>query len=145
MTTIVYRDGEMACDSQSTTTSEAGGSRAFKCVKMYRKGRSIVGLAGETFAGLVFLDWLDSGQDPPDRLIDGDADFTALVLRPGKRLYEYDRWCRAERINQRFYAVGSGAKAALGALHMGASARQAVRIACKIDPYSRGPVISMRP
>jgi hypothetical protein len=143
MTTIVYRAGVMASDSLSTTTSEAGGSRKFKCVKMYRKADAVIALAGETFAGLVFLDWYGTNAEPPERLIHGDADFTALVLTK-KGLFEYDRWCRGEQIRLPFYAIGSGAKAALGALHMGASAVQAVRVACKIDPYTRLPIVSMR-
>jgi hypothetical protein len=149
MTTIVYRAGVMAADSLSTTNSETGGSRKFTCEKLYQlhthsRGKIIVGLAGDTFAGLVFMDWFTTGNplEPPQRLIDGDADFTALVLtRSG--LYEYDRWCRGERIRLPFYAVGSGAKAALGALHMGAGARKAVQVACKIDPYSRLPIRTM--
>lgn len=148
MTTIVYRDGVMAADTRATVNSEAGGSRVFRCDKLYRVTcldgtEAIVGLAGGSFDGLAFLDWLVSDDKaPPQRLLDGDADFSALMLnRHG--LFEYDKWCRPERIRGRFYAIGSGAKAALGALHMGANARQAVAVACKIDPYSARPIISM--
>lgn len=149
MTTIVYRDGIMAADSRVTVDSEHGGSRVQRGDKLYRvktfnRGRCIVGLAGGSFDGLAFLDWLVSkATEPPQRLIDGDAEFTALVLnRHG--LFEYDKWCRPERVLEEFHAVGSGAKAALGALHMGASARRAVAVACKIDPYTAVPIVTMR-
>lgn len=147
MTTIAYRDGILAADSRTSIQTEAGGSRFFKCEKLYRVLRggvlNIVGLAGESASGLVFLDWYQSGdKETPEKLITGEADFTALVLnRSG--LFEFDKWCRGEKILGRFYAVGSGAKAALGALHMGANARTAVRIACKVDPYSAGPIVTM--
>ena len=150
MTTICYRNGIMAADSRVTHGDDAG-ARVHRCEKLYRitvhtKGKeypAIVGLAGGAFDGLAFLDWLTGNdREPPQRLIDGEADFTALVLhRHG--LFEYDRWCRPDRITEKFYAVGSGAKAALGAMHMGADARTAVAIACKIDPYTAVPIVSM--
>lgn len=148
MTTIVYRDGIMAADSRCTMNTEAGGSRVSKCEKLYRKTTVdkedvIIGLAGDSGPGLVFLDWFGTGvKEPPASLIEGDGDFTALVLRRAG-LFEYDKWCRGEQVRGRFYAVGSGAKAALGALYMGASAKRAVQIACKIDPYSAGPIVQM--
>lgn len=151
MTTIVYCRGVMAADSRVTVETEAGGSRVFHCEKLFRKtvkeGRRkvpvIIATAGESAPGLVFLDWYGSGKEPPQQLIDGDADFTCLILR-ADGLFEVDKYCRPERIIDPFYAVGSGAKAALGAMHMGAGARRAVEIACAIDPMSAPPIVTMR-
>jgi hypothetical protein len=143
VTTIAVRDGIMAADTRVTVDTEAGGSRLFKCEKLYRKAGHIVGLSGESAPGLVFLDWYGSGKEPPELLVHGEGDFTALVMTP-KGLYEFDKWCRGEEVLGRFHAIGSGAKAALGAMHMGASARKAVAVACKIDPYSAPPIKSMK-
>lgn len=148
MTTIAICKGVMASDSQITTESEAGGSRKFNCVKLYpvttkRGGRAIIAVSGETFAGLVFVDWYISGKRKgSERLLLGEADFSALVLR-ADGLFEYDKWCRGEKIEEKFYAIGSGAKAALGAMHAGCNAELAVEIACAIDTYSRLPVVVM--
>ena len=148
MTTIAYRDGLLAADSRVTVDSDSGGARMFRCQKLYRVKTSdgtdaVVGLAGGAFDGLAFLDWLVSeDKHPPTRLLEGGADFTALMLNK-HGLFEYDKWCRPDRVLEKFYAVGSGAKAALGALHMGASAEKAVKIACKIDPYSAPPIVVM--
>jgi hypothetical protein len=142
----------MAADSCVSLETEAGGARKFKCEKLFRKtigkGRSkkqvILALSGESSPGLLFLDWYGSGvKDPPSQLIDGDADFSALILTDDG-LFEADAYCRPERIIEPFYAIGSGAKAALGAMHAGASARRAVEIACRIDPYSTPPIVTMR-
>lgn len=152
MTTICYRDGVMAADTRVTVTCEAGGARAFRCEKLYRvkvkQGRrevpAIVGLAGGSFDGLAFLDWLvGATPEPPQRLIEGEAEFSALVLNK-HGLFEYDKWCRPDRVLEKFYAIGSGSKAALGAMHMGASARRAVAVACRIDPYTAAPIVTMR-
>lgn len=150
MTTIAVRDGVICADSRTTIQTEEGGARVFRCEKLYRcfegsPKEAILATAGESFSSLVFVDWYKSETRPIeviDRLINGEADFTVLALtRDG--LYEYDKWGRGEKILDKFYAVGSGSKAALGAMHMGASAEQAVRIACKIDPYSAPPITVM--
>ena len=141
----------MAADSRVTMDSEAGGSRVFDCEKLYRKtiknGRSkhtvIIGLAGESEPGLVYLDWYGSKLPPPQSLLDGDADFTALLLTPDG-LFEAGKYCRPERVLNKFYAVGSGAKAAMGAMYAGCNARRAVEIACLVDPYSAPPIRTMR-
>lgn len=151
MTVIAYRDGVIASDSRVTADSEAGGTRMFKCEKLYRKtikiGRRklpvIIGTAGESAPGLIFVDWYGSDKPPPSQLIDGEADFTCLILRPDG-LFEVDKWCRPDKVLSKFYAIGSGAKAALGAMHKGASAIEACEIACKIDPYCALPIVSMR-
>lgn len=143
MTTIAYRAGVLAADSRVSITTEGGGDRFFdRSKKLIRKGNAIIALAGESSPGMVFAAWYGSGKKPPSRLIDGGADFTALVLTP-KGLFEYDAYCEPERVDEEFYAIGSGAKAALGAMHMGASAIQAIEIAMKIDPSTGGRVMSM--
>lgn len=148
MTVIVVRDGVMAADSRATLTSEAGGSRVVRCEKIYRKeterdGVVLIGTAGETSPALLFVDWFGTDRPAPTELIDGEADIDILVLTK-RGMLSYDKWCRGEKILGRFHAIGSGAKAAFGALHMGASAVQAVKIACKIDPYCAPPIVSKR-
>ena len=151
MTTIAFRSGILAADSRVTVHTEEGGARVFDCDKLFRKrgtflGREqdvILATAGESASGMAFVDWFGSGRDVPDIFVHGDADFTVLVLSEDG-LFEFDKWCRGEKVKNEFYAVGSGAKAALGAMHMGASARKAVEVACKVDPYTAGPVVTMR-
>lgn len=153
MTTIAYRDGILAADSCVSLQTEAGGARKFRCEKLYAKlvyerenaddsKKVIIALAGESSPGLVFLDWYGSDDEPPQRLIDGAADFTALILTEDG-LFEADAYCRPDKILEDFYAIGSGAKAAMGAMYAGASALEAVEIAAKIDPYTAGPFTTM--
>lgn len=152
MTTIAYRNGVIAADSRTTLETEGGGARMFLCEKLFRKQvvlkgvaqEVIIATAGESSPGMVFVDWFGSRKKPPiDDFLTGEADFTCLVLQHDG-LWEYDAWCRGVKILDEFYAIGSGAKAALGALHMGAGARKAVELACRIDHYSGLPVVAMR-
>lgn len=146
MTVIAYRDGVLAADSRTTTESEAGGIRHFKCQKLFRKKGSIIATAGENGPGLAFIRWYGSGRPFPEVFAIGEADFSCLVLT-AKGLFEYDKWGVAEKITlpktAPFYAIGCGAKAALGAMHMGASARKACAVACRVDPLCDFPIVSM--
>lgn len=136
----------MAADSRVTTESEAGGHMVHQCVKLFRKNGAIIGLQGESSPGMFFLQWFGSKNPAPQALIESEADFCALVLTK-KGLFEYDKWCNAEPVlltkGRPFHAIGSGAKAAMGAMYMGAAARRAVAVACSIDPYTAPPVVWM--
>lgn len=156
MTTIAVRCGIMAADSCETFESEdaAYGTHQNTCQKMLRVGKLVIGLQGESTPGMVWWNWfrsahqnvLDSGilhgmpRSIVDRFIEAEVEFTAVVLAPNGLVFEYDKWGIPVPVTAEFYAVGSGAKAALGAMHAGASAEMAILAACQVDPYTRGPV-----
>lgn len=152
MTTIAVRAGVIAADSRETLSTDEGGDRvtSHECQKLFRFAagtarESICGTYGMSSAGLVFLDWYESSlkakRRPKAPQFDVEDDFGVVVLtRSG--LWHYDRFCRPEQLTNEFYAFGSGAKAALGALWAGAAAEEAVKIACRIDPWSAEPVIA---
>lgn len=154
MTTIAYRAGIIAADSRETWSSEAGGSSVANCEKLFRKrvGRNgtkrdvVIGTAGHSYLGMVFVDWFDgtNGRLPPEILRDAhlDEDFDVMVLDRGK-IYTANHLCRLIEVIDPFIAIGSGRKAALAAMHCGRGAREAVAIACRIDPYSAPPIKTM--
>lgn len=137
MTTIAYSRPERLIAADSRQTFDG---RPSTCEKLYRRAGAVIGLAGDEGSGLLFLDWYGTGRCRPELLVVGEGDFEALVLDDKARLWRFDKWCRGERISAKYFAIGTGADAALGALHAGASARAAVRIACKIDINSGLPV-----
>lgn len=156
MTTIVYRDGILAADSCYTEEGESGGSRQYRCKKLYEFKRSgvrfLVGLAGGQ-TGLTFLRWFIAGGDYNSKpeLAEGlNHDFTALVVEkydvPGygchgqlKHVTVFDQYFEPEPVQEDYHAIGCGAKCAFVALDMGATALEAVEAAAKRDPYTRGP------
>lgn len=149
MTTIGYRDGIVAADSRETQETESGGATIHICEKLFRKRvgkrQVVIATAGGSHAGMVFVDWYGSGKAVPDvlRELDLAEDFDALILDRGKVL-TCNHLCRPIEVLDKFTAIGSGRKAALAAMHCGRSAREAVRIACMIDPYSAPPIVTMR-
>ncbi len=146
MTVIAVRAGLIAADSRETW----GDSTVSQCEKLFRKrvGRRehVIGTAGGSYSGMLFVDWWGSGKEPPETLtehLDLEEDFEVIVW-DGRKLFTANHLCRLVPVIGPFAAVGSGRKAALAAMMMGATARRAVEIACKIDPYCAIPITVMK-
>lgn len=135
MTTLTYRDRTLAADSRTTTAGTIDPGQSVK-VRKLPDGR-LVGTTGQTAEALRFVRWLEAGAD-------GDApalhDSRVVIVSPdgGIAVHEAEGFYAAE--GSEFYAWGSGAAAALGALHVGATAAEAVQAATFVDPNSGGPV-----
>lgn len=164
MTTIAFRNGILAADSCETFENDdaAYGTSQNSCNKLFRVGPFVVALQGDSTPGMLWLRWFENSGDyfnqdgdvysgPPvnlarvpenltERFLAQDADFTAVVLDEDGDLFEYDKWGIPVPVTSEYYACGSGAKAALGAMHAGASAENAVLAACAHDPYTKLPV-----
>lgn len=146
MTAIVYKNGVMASDTQETVNDVPR-----RCVKLYKVGKDVIGTAGNSYTGMMFVDWWKNGaqaDDKPDltNLDVDEEDFECLVWTKGK-LYSVTRLFQLVEINLEdhpYYAIGSGSAVAYGALAMGASAKRAVEIACDYDISCGLPVETKR-
>lgn len=155
MTTIAYRNGIMASDSCWSYNDTVDTMQT----KMRRlKGGCIIGSAGTSDSRDVeaLFDKVKTpaGLPSPEALGRMRCDYLGLLVLPKGRLYkvcctgitetnwdgerdaEFGLW----EISFDFAAVGSGAPVALGALSAGKNAKEAVRIACMWDLYSKAPV-----
>lgn len=151
----------MAADTQE---SDGTSGMFTRCDKIFRKsvvtrpgGRKhhdvLIGTSGETFSGMLFVDWFPGvavleaiGAERPAlphslTSFGEHNDFYCIILEPSG-VFVCTPQLRPIRLEGRFFAIGSGAKLALAAMEMGASARRAVEIACKYDLYSRPPIRS---
>lgn len=131
MTTVVANQHMMACDSMA---DEAGlQSRA---MKVFQVDGDIIGIAGAIGQGLKFVEWYEFRlEDMPN--ID---EASILILRENGKLETWDSAGIAIPVVEKFYAIGSGAHAAMAAMHTGVTPIQAVKIACKVDSGSAPPV-----
>ena len=141
MTTIAYRDGIMAGDGRETCIGDDESAVVLtdKCIKVFklRDGRLFGGSRGSE--DLTRLHQALVKNTPLPKLEDVNG---LLVDRKGRIwLYEGHIW---QRIQARYYAVGSGSVFALGAMDAGATAIEAVRIGVRRDPYSGGRVTHVR-
>lgn len=101
----------------------------------------IVGTAGESPWWERFEDWVARGM-PKDSLpkIDDKAQFDAFIWDEKNGIRAYYTADASFKINSIFHAVGTGAPYALGAMEMGATPEDAVKIACRYDRWSKSPV-----
>lgn len=125
VTTIAYKDGVLACDKQAVDD----GSKVKATGKLIVTKTHAYAVTGHYAYGLAFI---RAGLDLDERELE-KADVVAMDLRTGKAVV-YEPPGTPIPIEERMYAKGSGAQLALGALAMGASPANAVRIASRYDP-----------
>ena len=141
MTTIAYRNGVMAGDGRETQIAEGESALIIRDTdrKVFRlKDGRLFGAAKTSEDILRLYNSLKNGTPLPKL-----EDVNAILVDLKRRI-----WFNEGRIWQRgpykFFAIGSGAGFAIAAMHAGATAIKAVRIAIKCDPYSGGRVSHVR-
>ena len=148
MTTILVHRDIMYADSRIMDDS----GMFFSTTKIIRVGEAIVGCSGEAHIAHMFLQQLREGRlahefeppaPPPKKR---HWEFDALLLNP-EGLWCFGPYFDIDKVEGLSYAIGSGAAAALGALHAlrrcletSTSPILAVQCACLVDGYSGLPV-----
>jgi hypothetical protein len=153
VTTIAVRDGIIACDSQEGIHSDGGGDRFYEhSEKVYpvydETGDKVIcyiGCSGDSDGAPLFIEWYTEfyGTDYCDKQILKrmfEFDTEALILNDDGSIETGSTYGIIHPCLEPFYAIGSGTKAALAAMHMGAGAEEAVKIACKVDPHTGGEI-----
>lgn len=134
MTTIAVKDGVIASDSL------VRHDVTYKGRKLFRTKRGIIGIAGALGEGEKFVEWYNDRRKRVPAFESSD-EFSALVLTPSGKVELWDASVRGEEIMTGCLAIGSGAAYAMGAMMAGASAPEAVKIACELDPDTEGPIM----
>lgn len=136
MTTIAYRDGVMAADTQETCGDIR--TRTPKLARLPCGG--VAGASGDSAMCVQALEWLSKGKGDRPKLLE----CSVMVAYGDGRLgiYADKKWTFLPFYG--FSAIGSGMGAALGAMaHYGATAGEAVECAAKVDVYTSAPVETM--
>jgi ATP-dependent protease HslVU (ClpYQ) peptidase subunit len=142
MTTISYRNGIIAADSQ---LSGSHIRTAYKKIYQLPNGGAFAIASSSSFVGAEIVDWLTSRcslRSKPN-LVDTNPDHrtTVLIVDMDRRVYLMDERCGPwVEILGEFVAIGSGSGIAIGAMAAGASAVEAVAIAAKYDENTGLPV-----
>lgn len=139
MTTIVYRDGVLAADTQITSGNNA------RCGSVIKIGATDDGhwwgFSGCTQHQEAFADWACGFRvDTPSKW---DGAGVGILVEPSGRVREWwgEGWIEA---SSPFHAWGSGERVARGAMAAGADAERAVAIAIEIDPETGGEITVLR-
>lgn len=133
MTTIAWDGKTLAVDSRMTGGAVIRSENAVKLHRIEMSGEPVwLAGCGEMNDILLALEWYREGsrRDAKPDLSDG---FAALILRGG-RAYRVECALIEWDVAAPFAAAGSGVELALGAMAMGATAVEAVKIAARFDP-----------
>jgi ATP-dependent protease HslVU (ClpYQ) peptidase subunit len=146
LTTIAYRDGILAADSQVTWGPTVMPCKLKKISKL--PNGALFGFCGSLELGeimrrhLIDIGSVEGGGVLEDRRDLDKENFEGVIIQPdGVTLFFENRsWIR---LSVPYLAMGSGKEHAYGALDVGASAKQAVKTATKLDPNTGGKIISL--
>lgn len=136
MTTIAYKDGWLVSDSRETSGERVDTDR---CKKIYRlpDGSLYAGSGESAIIMHLYQELLKAARVKkkvlPNIQLKG---INAIVVANKKNVNYYEKgiWTSLDYP----FAIGTGSHYALAAMDNGASAEEAVRIACKRDIYSGG-------
>lgn len=131
MTTIAWDGKTLAADKRFTI-----GGCAATGTKIFHLEDLLVGFSGSAAQAMEMLAWLEAGEDPeefPASQRDADDAVAVLVVRKGGWIDVYERTPFPMRIEDKFYAMGSGRDYALAAMHLGKTAREAVEVSCVFE------------
>lgn len=130
----------MAADTAVTFSGTYQG----QCIKMLLSPNGDrVGVSGEMTAMSEFKVWAEAGCDP-EKVPNPDGHTCALWITPENVVHIVESGC-AYPITTEFIAIGSGTDIATGAMAHGATAAEAVEIACRYDTQTNFPVMIAYP
>lgn len=143
MTTICYRDGVLASDMRaySGDRQPIGFKQKIHCLRNSNGSSVAIGIS-TPHPGLSeeILAWFAS-EKAGDTLPEAGRAFSILEINDQGEVYFYnDSFVPSGPLSGEFFAIGTGAEYAIGAMSAGASAAEAVSLAGIHDPWTGGSV-----
>ena len=130
--TIIAWDGKtLAADRRAMASG-----MIFSVTKIFKSEKGLYGFDGCYSVGLQMVKWLESGENPgdyPDGQKDNERYCHMLLITPERKILRYEREVLPIPIDLPFIASGCGRDYAMGAMACGATASEAVEIACRFD------------
>lgn len=142
MTTVAYRNGRLAADTLHCIAGmKANHSKISRCED--KEGREyLIASAGNVSDCAALEQWYKNGAVgiPQYTLFKDDVPTaSALIVHEDGRVLYVDTYGHEISIQPHdFFAIGSGAAVAMGAMHAGATAVKAVEIAIMVDMSTGG-------
>ena len=141
MTTIAYKNGVLAADAMACI-----GNRKSSTTKIHHvDGKFVIAGAGALADIMRVVEYVrENGLSECSRLFDIEAFPSAIAIDINSGTpYRLERgvWLA---ITDEYFAIGSGADFAIGAMATGLDAVAAVRHSCSLDIYTAEPVAHYR-
>ena len=132
MTVIAIRDGVLAVDSHIGSNWRMGNVQKSRRLP----DGSVAAGTGNFHVIVAFLSAMEAGGDLP--ALGGDE---VIQMMPDGSVRYWDSGEAHFEIDAPYHAIGSGAQLAIGAMAMGATAVEAVEVACRYSNTCGLPVV----
>lgn len=142
MTTIAYRAGILAADSQGT---RSGSRIRIKKLRRLPDGSLFAG-AGHTGAIVKVQRWCEAGMPEgklPKLALAEDEEVECLLIKTDGTILLIDESLAPEPLEQEFMSIGTGCEYAIAYMDKGCTAAEAVDLTSKWDTNTSGPVDTM--
>lgn len=142
MTTIVVdaREGLVVADRAISCSSGTSPWTKLRKITQGEWEGAVFGASGSLSPFMMAFEMLSGSKEmsAPLDIDEGNLheDFEVVLLTQDLRIVTFDRWLVPIEMETEYYATGSGADYAIGAMDAGASAIEAIRIACARDNQS---------
>jgi ATP-dependent protease HslVU (ClpYQ) peptidase subunit len=142
MTTIAYRDGILAADGRTTYGNTIFTDNNKKIHRL--SDGALFALCGDVSYVQPMLDALEDDEAELPIAEEGSS-FTAVIVEKNGKLRLYEGRGGYIALDAPYYAFGSGEEYAIGAMDMGASAEEAVKVASGRDLGTGGVIQIEKP
>jgi len=134
MTTIAWDGKTLAADRQfNHSGTPIAKTKIHTCISNVDMRIKIFGCAGDSFDAMALKEYWKGERN----LAPAITDLEIMVIDNTKKIYIVtEKMIFHEVEDKPFYAIGSGADYAIGAMAMGATAKEAVEIASKFDIHT---------
>lgn len=116
--------------------TKCGCNVNFKTQKIFRIGSSVVGGCGGLANIYRFVEYMKTGEKPE---WDDESGFEAIEVK-ADGMWCWDKELVPLKIREKYYAVGSGAQYAIGAMDAGATPKAAMLIVSKRDDSTNAQI-----
>lgn len=132
MTCVAWDGKTLAADKRAVIA----GNKNSVVTKIFRWSGGLCAIAGEYDSGMQMYHWLNNGAHPEDfPIMQNEDPGEFMVIYKDGSISHYERSPVALPFENQIHALGSGRDYALGAMHLGASAKAAVEVAIALDCY----------
>lgn len=127
MTVIAWDGKTLAADKRSVNNG-----RPTTVTKIFRSDDMLLAVTGDLVRGLELVRWHQAGGNPATlpEFQKTLADYVPLLQVSRDGVYLYENGPIPFKVEEPFFAMGSGRDCALAALYLGKTAKEAVEVAC---------------
>lgn len=131
MTTIAWDGKTLAVDSRTTGSNII---RSERTQKLWKIADFWIACSGDYQDVLLAVEWFRNGMPDTDKPKLNDPGGLVVIKKRGRKAFRYEGNLVGWDVAASFAAAGSGFEIALGAMAMGATAEEAVKVAARFDP-----------